>query len=119
MDKLYIGDINKQNHYISFDKNGIILLFSNPYNKPVDTELTVYRIFPLQNGKFIYNTYTSDINTLLTRDIYDIQVSNKWYDRGDALTILSFFCCIAVATLWLTNLFTSVFKKGGILSGLF
>lgn len=119
MDELYIGDIDLSNHYISFDKDGIVLLFSNPYNKPTDTDITVYRLFPLQNGKLIYNTYTSDIQTLLTRDIYDISVTNKWYNRGDALTILSFFCCISVATLWLINLFTSVFKKGGLLSGLF
>lgn len=118
MDALYIGNIPLENNYFSYDEEGNIILFVSPFNKPVDTELTVYRIFHLQNGKLIYDTYKSDVSTLLTRNVYEIPVSNKWYDRGDSLTILAFFCCISVLTLWVVNLFTSVFKKGGLLSGL-
>lgn len=65
-----------------------------------------------------YYTFDS-ANYSLPTNFIDIKVSNKWYDRKDSLTILAFFCCVVVTTLWLVNLFTSMFKKGGLLGGLF
>lgn len=119
-DSLYIGDIPLTYHYMSFDSNGNTLLFESPYNTPVDRNVRVYRIFKnLPTNKIVYDEYTSDIQTLLTRDIYDIPVSNKWYDRNDSFNILFFCCVLGVVSLFLINLFTSVFKKGGLLGGLF
>lgn len=119
MDSLYIGDIPLENKFFSRDDEGNILLFVSPFDKPTDTDIKVYRLFNLQDGKLIYDTLTSDVATLLTRNVYEISVTNKWYDRGDSLTILSFTCCIAVCILFITNIFTSIFKKGGLLGGLF
>lgn len=127
MDKLYIGDIPLDNTAcITFQdstQKGIFYLYEDNANKPDNATIRIYQVLPLQDGKFIYNIAGMS-NSFLTElqannGKYYIDVSHKWYDRSDALTILAFFCCVAVATLWLVNLFTSVFKKGGLLGGLF
>ena len=119
MDKIYVGDdIPLDFNYLSFDKNGnMILTRDQSYNAGVPHDR--YIIFKNPQNKFIY-TYSTHTNmdSNYVAETY-VELSNKWYDRPDMLNILCLFCCVAVLTLWLTNLFTSIFKKGGILSGLF
>ena len=116
MDTLYVGDIPKEFTFADFHENYIDLYDRQKANSGETETLPYYRLY-FYNGKLFYTQdfFTTDKAT----NFIPIKTSDKWYDRPDSLTILCFFCCIAVITLWLTNLFTSIFKKGGILSGLF
>lgn len=118
MDTLYIGDIPLDYHYAEIQENGDIKLWNKNYFEP-NSQARVYLIKKNIQNKFFYQTWTEQYGDTTTYIPLDINVSHKWYDRPDMLNILGLFCCVAVITLWLTNLFTSIFKKGGILSGLF
>lgn len=125
-DKFYIGDI-------PLDADKVLLYFDKTDNLPVicsyfssinnDNEpITTYKILNGLNGnKLIYNSTEATIGTVRENSttLYRLPCTTKFYDRNDYLSILCTFCCFAVLTLWLTNLFTSIFKKRGLLSGLF
>lgn len=122
MDKLYVPDyIDLDYKYAVFKDNGDIEL----YQKEEYTTPGYYRYWVLyknNQNKIITDSYSFLVQEEQTKTIgyaHDVELSHKWYDRPDMLNILCVFCCVAVITLWLTNLFTSIFKKGGLLSGLF
>lgn len=100
-------------------------MISNYISKNITTNHGTYRYWVLyanNQNKILTDSFGFVVQEGQTKDIayaHDIELSHKWYDRPDMLNILCVFCCVAVVTLWLTNLFTSIFKKGGLLSGLF
>lgn len=125
-DPLYIGDIpiNKDRAMIYFDKNdGLPVLIPLLSDYSDTDEIMTYKLLNGLNGnKLIYSSMLRQVSFVkedIGSNVYRVPCSRKWYDRSDMLNILALFCCVAVATLWLTNLFTSIFKKGGLLSGLF
>lgn len=114
MDVLYIGSIPKEYHYAIWGTDYVTL-----YNRPnaQNMSLPYYRIYFNAPG-FYYSQGTTIFSQYNATTFQDIDVTDKWYYRKDSLTILSFTCVIFVATIWFVNLFTSIFKKGGLLSGL-
>ena len=122
MDKIYVPDnIPLSYNIVVFKDNGNIEL----YERMSYTTPGIYKYYILlnnsqnkviveQEGFYVQEGQTKEINYA-----HNVELSHNWYDRPDMLNILCLFCCVAVLTLWLTNLFTSIFKKGGLLGGLF
>lgn len=115
MDVLYIGSIPAQYHYAVWSSDYVTL-----YDRPNAQNITLpyYRIYFNAPG-FYYSQGTQTFSQYQITTFQDIEVTDKWYYRKDSLTILSFTVCIAVSLLWFVNLFSSIFKKGGLLGGLF
>ena len=122
MDKLYVPDyIPLDYKYAVFKENGNIELYQEEvYTKPGN--YITYTLYNNSQNKIITDSYGITVQSGQVYEVpyaHEVELSHKWYDRPDMLNILCLFCCLAVITLWLTNLFTSIFKKGGLLSGLF
>lgn len=122
MDKLFVPNyIDLDYKFAVFKDNGNIEL----YQRENYTEPGLYRYWVLyanSQNKIITDSYGFYVNEGENKPIHyahDIEVSHKWYDRPDSINILTFTLVISVVTIWIVNLFTSVFKKGGLLSGLF
>lgn len=115
MDILYTGDIPKDYHYAIFSDNHVDL-----YNQNIaqNIDLPYYRIY-YNSPSFVYSRGYTRFGAFNSTTFQNIEVTDKWYYRKDNLNILLFFVIITVTTLWIVNLFTSIFKKGGLLSGLF
>lgn len=115
MDKLYVGDIPKDYHYAVFSDNHIDL-----YNQNIaqNIDLPYYRIY-LNYPSFVYSRGINHFGAYSSTTFQNIEVTDKWYYRKDSFNILFFSLCFIIGTLWIINLFTSIFKKGGLLSGLF
>lgn len=115
MDTLYIGDIPLEYHYAVFSDNYITL-----YNQPsgYNETLSYYRVYTTNNG-FYYSTGQTYFGRYETQYFTSIDVSNDWIYRSDIDKI--FVCCfiIFLMFIWLFNIVTSVFKKGGVFGGLF
>ena len=115
MDTLYIGEIPLDYHYAVFNDNYITL-----YNQPsgYNETLNYYRVYTTNNG-FYYSTGHTDFGRYQTQYFTNINVSNDWIYRSDIDKI--FVCCfiIFLMFIWLFNIVTSVFKKGGVFGGLF
>ena len=113
MDTLYIGDIPSNYHYARFN-NGYIDLFdrSNVSNQT----LNYYRIYTNNNG-FFYTTGTQQFYNQTTY-FQDINVSNDWLYRSDIDKIFTVCFIIFFMFIFLFNIVTSVFKKGGVFGGL-
>lgn len=120
MDKIYVPDyIPLDYKYAVFDDVGIHLYQQEYYNEP--GYYKVYTLYTNNQNKVITDVYSITLQEGQDYEVnlaHEVEVSHKWYDRPDALTILTFFCCLAVATIFVMNIFTSIFKKGGLLGGL-
>lgn len=89
------------------------------FNKPTfqGETATFYRIYYHYNGGLVqvgqrtFSSYSPTyFNELpVSRDIFD-------YPRFDACVLIVFI--ITLGLIWLTNLFTSIVRKGGLFSGL-
>lgn len=114
MDVLYTGSIPKEYHYAVWSADFVTL-----YNRPNAQNITLpyYRIYFNAPG-FYYSEGSTTFSLVNNTTFQNIEVTDKWYYRKDNLNILMFFIAITITTLWFVNLFTSIFKKGGLLSGL-
>ena len=114
MDVLYIGDIPNEFHFAVWGSDFVTL-----YDRPTAQNITLpyYRIYFNAPG-FYYSKGAQTFSQYNATTFQNIEVTDKWYYRKDNLNILIFTFIIAISTLWLVNLFTSIFKKGGLLSGL-
>lgn len=114
MDKLFTGDIPKDYHYAIFYDNHVDL-----YNQNIaqNIDLPYYRIYFNAPG-FVYSQGYSHFGSYISTSFQNVEVTDKWYYRKDNVNILLFTISITVASIWFVNLFTSIFKKGGLLSGL-
>ena len=116
MDAIYIGSSIPSEYHFALYGNGYIDLY-NTANLRNGT-FTYYRIYKNMGGKFYYEKGVRRFSLTSETIASPIGVTDKWYNRDDAYSILFFFLCISIFTIFLVNLFTSVFKKGGLLSGL-
>lgn len=113
MDTLFIGDIPSDYRYAVFGNNYITL-----YNKPSarNETLSYYRIYTTNNG-FFYSTgdtyFGNNINTF-----QQVEVSNNWLYRSDIDKIFTVCFIIFFMFIFLFNIVTSMFKKGGVFGGL-
>lgn len=114
MDTLFVGNIPLDYHYAVFSNNYITLFNkSSGYNET----LNYYRIYTTNNG-FYYSTGTQTFSSYNRTEFQEINVSNSWLYRNDIDKIFSvcFFCIFLF--VWIFNIVTSVFRKGGVFGGL-
>ena len=113
MDTLYIGDIPSEYHYASFS-NGYITLYNQDTGH--NNTLDFYRIYTNNNG-FFYSSGTQNFGQ--SYQYFDnINVSNNWLYRNDIDKIFIVCFIIFFMFLFVFNIATSVFKKGGVFGGL-
>lgn len=113
MDTIYTGDIPSEYHYARFSNNYIDLY----KNEHLTGYQDFYRLY-LYDNTFIYDhlstNYTQYNETVAT---YINTTDNYMYRRDfPSIMIMSFIYIILLVFLF--NIVTSVFKKGGLLSGL-
>lgn len=114
MDTLYIGDIPADYHYAVFS-NGYITLYNKAqgYNEI----LQYYRIYTTNNG-FYYSTGQQSFSSYNVTYFQDVKVSNDWMYRSDIDKIFVVCFIIFFMFIFVFNIATSVFKKGGVFGGL-
>ena len=113
MDKLYIGDIPSSYCYARFSDNHIDL-FNTPNLQGFQE---FYRIYNFDNAfyyEFLNTTFTEYTQTTATQ----VEVTNDWYYRRDMPSIMFMSVVEVCIIVLLFNIVTSIFKKGGLLSGL-
>lgn len=116
MDKIYIGEINSNYKYAQFGSNYIDL-----YNTSVlraNNTYEYYRVYFYDNT-FVYTSGTNQRGSY-SNDVYlqEVPVTNDLrYRRDFPMVILTIFIYLIIA-IWLLNLITSGFRKGGVLHGL-
>lgn len=116
MNTLYVNkDIPSQYHYARFGSN-YIDLFDRPSAQNVT--LNYYRIYTNIDPDF-YIQYQENFGNYYTTTFVDITRTDSIMSRSD---IDKIFICVFIAIFGMIltiNLFTSFFKKGGLLGGLF
>lgn len=114
MDNLYIGEIPLDYKYAVFSSDYITL-----YNKPSASNETLnfYRVYINVDG-FYYTTGSTNFPSYNVTYFQEIPVTNNWLYRRDIPGIFtcSFIACILFVFVF--NIVTSVFKKGGVFGGL-
>lgn len=116
MDTLYIGDIPKEYHFARFGSNYIDLFNTN--NLKQNVNYTYYRIY-LYDNLFEYDIRSQQGSSYYSEILQDVKVSSSQVyrrDFGDICIIIALYVGFGV---WLLNLMTSIFRKGGVLGGLF
>ena len=114
MDTLYIGDIPLEFHYAVFSGD-YITLYSQP-SAQAET-ISYYRVYDYNNG-FYYTTGTTTFNQYNRTYFDDISVSNSWWYRHDIDIIFIVCFIICLMFIFVFNIITSCFKKGGVFGGL-
>lgn len=114
MDTLYIGDIPTNYHYAAFS-NDYVTLYNKPYGQ--NETLDYYRIY-FNYDNFIYSTGVSSFSNYNRTDFTDISVSQSWWYRRDLDSILLCVFIISIFFIFIFNIITSCFKKGGVFGGL-
>lgn len=114
MDTLYIADIPEEYHYAVFNTEYITL-----YNKPsaYNETLQYYRVYHTNLG-YYYTTGQQSFSRYDTTYFQNINVSNNWMYRTDIDKIFTVCFIIFFMFIFLFNIVTSVFKKGGVFGGL-
>lgn len=114
MDTLYIADIPQEYHFAIFGNNYIDL-----YNtQNLTGTLNFYRVY-LYNNAFYYEQRVANYNQYNTTIATEINVSSDRIYRRDYPSIMFMSATFILFLAILVNLITSVFKKGGLLGGLF
>lgn len=113
MDTIYTGDIPSEYHYARFSNNYIDLY----KNEHLTGYQDFYRLY-LYDNTFIYDhlstTYTQYNETVATY----VNTTDDYMYRRDFPSIMVMSFIYIILLVFLFNIVTSVFKKGGLLSGL-
>ncbi len=113
MDTLYIGDIPLDYTYATFNGDYITL-----YNKSSarNETLSYFRIYTNYDNFM----YTSGTQTFSNNTTYfqPITVSNNWMYRTDIDKIFVVCFIIFFMFIFVFNIITSIYKKGGVFGGL-
>lgn len=113
MDKLYIGDIPKEYHYAVYGSNYIDL-----YNTPnLNTNLDYYRVY-LYDNLFAYEQRNARYTALNPSYAQNIEVTDNYMYRRDYPSIISISFVSIILIVFLFNIISSGFKRGGLLGGL-
>lgn len=116
MYNLYVNkDIPSEYHYIRVGSN-----YYDLFNKPTahNETLSYYRVYYDISQDF-YTQRQETFGQYYSTTFEDIGVTNNIMARRD---IGDLFICVGftlIGILWTFNLFTSCFKRGGVLGGLF
>ena len=115
MDIFYTGDIPAQYHYA---------LFNNGYVDLYDTDVlhnnnyTFYRVYTNVGGGFYYRQMTTSVGQYTTTYTQNIQTSDNVVYRQDFFNICFLTILFTLVGIWLLNVITSIFRKGGVFGGL-
>lgn len=113
MDVLYIGDIPQEYHFAVFGSNYIDL-----YNTPnLIGTLNYYRVYLYENA-FYYDFRQTTYNQYYSSTAAEIKVTNDKMYRRDFPSIMFMSVIFIMIIILLFNMVSSVFKKGGVFSGL-
>lgn len=112
-DILYIADIPSDYHYVVF-QNDYVTLYNQPSAR--NETLTYYRIF-LNASPGTYISGTQQFGNY-TQHFTDYPVSNSFLYRSDLDKILICVFIIVLFFIFITNIMTSIFRKGGVFGGL-
>lgn len=115
MDTIYIGNIPEEYHFARFGTGYIDLFNTNDLKQ--DINYIYYRVY-LYDNLFEYDIRTQQ-GSFSTDILQEVKVSNSQVyrrDFGDICVTIALFVGFGV---WLLNLMTSIFRKGGVLGGLF
>ena len=114
-DKIYLpSSIPDGFEYATFG-NGYVTLYNEPSG--YDEQLEYYRIHYDYSSGFVTSGYTTfGLNEVVFEQV---ETSREFFDRPDAFSIVIIVMIIGVFGLWLFNLFSSIVKRNGLLSGLF
>lgn len=112
MDTLYIGDIPNSYHYAVFGSDYITLYDRVPSS---NSSLQYYRIY--NNNGFYYTTGITNFGVNPT-SVTNINVSDNWLYRRDISDIFTVSFIFVILFVFVFNIVTSVFKKGGVFGGL-
>lgn len=114
MDTLYIGDIPTEYHYAVFSNDYITLYNTNfLYNGTYD----YYRIYTNLGG-FYYVQGQTTIGNYNSITVQNVNVSDNWLYRQDIDKIFLVVFILCILFVFVFNIVTSVFKKGGVFGGL-
>ena len=113
IDKLYIADVSSDYHFVRYNGDTYDLFSTDNPNGAT----TFYRFYP-KFGVGIYTEITTNITSDISYDLHNVQVSNSFLSRPDSSNILTTFLIICIFCCIIFNIFTSVVKRGGVLSGL-
>ena len=113
MDTLYTGDIPQDFKYAVFSNDYITL-----YNQPQGNNETLpyYRIYKNYDN-FMYSQGTTDFRYTTTQ-FTEVKVSDNWLYRTDIDKIFLVSFLFILLFIFVFNIVTSVFKKGGVFGGL-
>lgn len=115
MDTIYIGNIPSEYHYARFGSNYIDLFNTNQLNN--NHTYTYYRIYMYDN-LFEYDV-RSQQGSYYNETLQNVKVSSSQVYRRDFGDICVIIALMVGFGVWLLNLMTSIFRKGGVLGGLF
>lgn len=113
MDVLYIGDIPQDYHYAVFGTNYIDLYDTANLQGTLD----FYRVYLYEN-QFAYEKRTTTYNQYYYSTAKDIEVTNNYMYRRDFPSIMFMSVVYIILLVFLFNIVSSVFKRGGLLGGL-
>lgn len=113
MDILYIGDIPKEYHFAVYGSNYIDLY--NTIN--LQGTLDYYRVYMYEN-QFAYEKRTTTYNQYYYTTAQNIDVTDNYLYRRDFPHILTSVFIFSIFFIFLLNIFTSIFKRGGVFGGL-
>ena len=115
MDTIYIGNIPSEYHYARFGGNYIDLFNTNQLEN--NHIYTYYRVY-LYDNLFEYDV-RSQQGSYYNETLQDVKVSSSQVYRRDFGDICVIIALMVGFGVWLLNLMTSIFRKGGVLGGLF
>lgn len=113
MDTLYIGDIPLDYHFAVFNANYIDLYSQSN----LQGYLTFYRVYMYDN-QFMYEKRFQNYSNTGTGVATSVSVTNDVLYRRDYPSIMFMSLTFIILLVFLFNLVSSVFKKGGLLGGL-
>ena len=112
-DTIYVGDIPLNYKYARYG-NYYIDLFKQPN---LQGDLDYYRIY-LYDNLFQYDHLSQSFNQYNYSTAKEVNVSNDYLYRRDLPSICFLGVVEVCVVLVIFNIVSSVFKKGGLLSGL-
>lgn len=113
MDKLYIGNIPKEYHFARFYDGHIDLYKTNDLSGTLD----FYRIYTYEN-LFAFEHLSTTYSQYNQTTAIPVEVTDDFMYRRDFPSIVFLSTIYIIFIVLIFNIVTSVFKRGGLLSGL-
>lgn len=114
MDTLYIGDIPPEYHFARFSSYYVDLFNTDVLD--YDRNYDFYRVY-LYDNYFTYEKKTSN-SGYSSYSLVDIPVSSEKTYRRDFPEICNTVLIFSILFIFLINIFTSIFKRGGVFGNL-